>query len=172
MPGKTIGVSLNNGFAGTYAQQPDSIINTAQLAVGSAAVNFGAALMMGAGGTVTAVNNTCTVGKVAGVAGAQIQTATTYASQDAGSSYVAGDACSVVERGAVSVLCKRGTPERFGGVFLRITANGSFPGTFVGGFETTADAGNTIDISSIAQWAGAKDANDVATLVFLTRNAA
>ena len=40
MSGKTIGLEMNNGFAGSYARQPDMIINTQPNKEASASIDF------------------------------------------------------------------------------------------------------------------------------------
>ena len=105
-----------------------------------------------------------------GVAAREIRSALTYLEQEAGS-YTAGEAVSVFQRGAVNVLCQKGTPKLGGAVYVRVTANESYPTAAVGGFEAEADSANTVKLTG-CQWAGPADANKVAELRILTMQSA
>ena len=76
---------------------------------------------------------------------------------------------SVFQRGAINVKCQRGTPALGGGVYVRITATGSFSTAAVGGFEAEDDSGKVVQLTN-CQWAGPADANGVAELRILTMN--
>jgi hypothetical protein len=82
MSGKTIGRVMPNGFAGSYARQPDMIIDAHPLG-GSAAVNFGAALVYSAGKVVPAGAAT-TAADFAGIAAKEIKSALNYLDQSTG----------------------------------------------------------------------------------------
>lgn len=96
----------------------------------------------------------------------EIRSAVDYLDQNTGV-FAENDAVSVFQRGAVNVLCQKGTPKLGSAVYVRIAANASFPGAAVGGFEAEADGGNTIALTG-CQWAGPADANKVAELRILT----
>ena len=83
--------------------------------------------------------------------------------------YAVGEAVSVFMRGAINVKCQRGTPALGGAVYVRITANASYSGAVVGGFEAEADGSNSVQLTN-CQWAGPADANGVAELRILTMN--
>ena len=109
-----------------------------------------------------------TAAQFVGVAGAEIKSALTYLDQSQGQ-YAPGEPVSVFQRGAINVKCQRGTPALGGGVYVRITANGSFSTAAVGGFEAEDDSGKVVQLTN-CQWAGPADANGVAELRILTMN--
>ena len=79
MSGKTIGLEMNNGFAGSYARQPDMIINTRANTEASAAIPFGHAVVVDtSNGGVKLPGASSTAGVFAGVAARQVQSNTSY----------------------------------------------------------------------------------------------
>ena len=98
----------------------------------------------------------------------KVKSALTYLDQSQGQ-YAPGEPGSVFQRGAINVKCQRGTPALGGGVYVRITANGSFSTAAVGGFEAEDDSGKVVQLTN-CQWAGPADANGVAELRILTMN--
>ena len=162
---QTIGKNMTNGFAGSYAKQPDMIVNT-RPAGGNANIPFGVALQY-TDGAVTVVGSGTTAAKFVGVAGREIKSSLSYLDQNQGV-YAPGDPVSVFQRGAINVLCQRGTPALGGAVYVRILPNASYSSAVVGGFEAEADSSNTIQLTN-AQWGGSADENGIAELVLLTR---
>lgn len=167
---QVIGKAMPHGFAGSYARQPDSIINTRPVG-GKVNIPFGTALMYDSGKAVVAMGGAgVAAAKFAGVAGSEIKSALSYTDQNTGV-YAPGDACSVFQRGSINVLCQRGAPALGGDVYVRIETTEDYPAALVGGFEAIADdktAGHSIKLPN-CQWGGAADANGVAELVILTR---
>lgn len=162
---QVIGETLTAGFAGSYARQPDMIVNT-RPAGGSAAIPFGAPLIY-SGTDVVQMGSGATAAQFVGVAGREIKSSLTYLEQTPGQ-YNPGDPVSVFQRGSIQVYCQRGTPALGGAVYVRITANGSYETAVVGGFEAEADSSNTVQLTN-CQWGGPADANGIAELVILTR---
>ena len=72
----------------------------------------------------------------------------------------------MIKRGCVNVICQKGTAAVDGDVYLRITANASYPNAVVGGFEAAADSTNTVKLTNV-KWRGAADANGVAEIRIL-----
>jgi len=163
--GKTIGKSLNFGFAGNYARTPDSIITTRPNTSGGN-ILLGTVLVNGADGGVKPSDNTFTAAAFVGIASRETKTMLSYLDQDSGAEYAPDEAVSVFQRGSISVLCKVGTPVVGGGVYVRIVADN---GKAVGDLEAVADGTNNVLLTN-AQWGGGVDANGVAELVLLTRN--
>ena len=161
-----IGKEMPHGFAGCYARQPDMIVNT-RPAGGDAPIPFGQALKYDAG-TVVPMGAGATAVQFVGVAGCELKSALTYLDQSQGQ-YAVGEPVSVFQRGAINVKCTKGAPTLGGAVYLRITANGSYPSAAVGGFEAEADSANTIQLTN-CQWAGPADANGIAEVRILTMN--
>lgn len=167
MAGTTIGKSLNYGFAGEYARQPDMIISTfpnddtTNIVFGMPVMYSNATQING----VVNVDASLTADKFVGVAAAAVKSNLSYVDQNEGGAYAPKEATSVFERGSISVLCVVGAPQRGGEVYVRTVAAGQ---NIVGQFEATADSGNNILIEN-AQWGGPKDNRNVAELVLLTR---
>lgn len=162
---QVIGTAMTAGYSGSYARQPDMIVNT-RVAGGSANIPFGAPLVYSTG-TVVQMGASATAAQFVGVAGREIKSSLTYLEQSPGE-YAPGDAVSVFQRGSIQVYCQRGTPAIGGAVYVRIAANGSYEDAVVGGFEAEADSSNTVQLTN-CQWGGAPDANGIAELVILTR---
>lgn len=162
---QVIGATMTAGFAGSYARQPDMIVNT-RPAGGSAPIHFGAPLKYD-GTNVVQMGASAEAAQFVGVAAREIKSALTYLEQSTGQ-YAPGDPVSVFQRGSIQVYCQRGTPALGGAVYVRITANGSYETAVVGGFEAEADSANTVQLTN-CQWGGPPDANGIAELVILTR---
>ena len=155
---QSIGLAMSHGFAGSYARQPDMIVNTAPLG-GTATIPFGTPLVRGQDGAVIPMGSGNTGNQFVGVAGREVKTATQYNGQSVGS-YAPGEAVSVFQRGNINVKCQKGAPVIDGTVYVRVTASGGYA---VGGFEAEADGANTVALSN-AQWGGPADGNGVAEL--------
>ena len=155
---QSIGLAMSHGFAGSYARQPDMIVNTAPLG-GTATIPFGTPLVRGQDGAVIPMGSGNTGNQFVGVAGREVKTATQYNGQSVGS-YAPGEAVSVFQRGNINVKCQKGAPVIDGTVYVRVAASGGYS---VGGFEAEADGANTVALSN-AQWGGPADGNGVAEL--------
>lgn len=173
MAGKVIGASLNHGFAGNFARQPDLIAVTRP---NNADVNirFGSAVMADESGGVIPISAAFTADKFVGVAGSETKSAFDYLDQNKGGEYAPKEAVTVVQRGSISVICSTGTPVVGGDVYIRTVADGT---KNIGDFETEADVDDTTKAAknvklTNAQWGGGTDVNKVAELVLLTRNRA
>lgn len=164
---QNIGKTMNHGYAGSYARQPDMIANTRPA---GAAIAFGTALQYDAKGAVVPMGAGSTAEDFVGVAAREVKSAVSYLDQDMGS-YASGEAVPVFMRGAINVKCNVGAPKLGGSVYVRVTANESIPTGAVGGFEAAADSGNTVELTN-CQWAGPADANGIAELRILTMNKA
>lgn len=165
---QNIGKTMNHGFAGCYARQPDMIVNT-RPAGGEASIPFGTALQYDAKGAVIPMGAGSTADKFAGIAGSEIKSSLSYLDQSKGE-YAPGDAVSVFQRGAINVRCQKGDPALGGAVYVRVAENAATPTALVGGFEAEADTtdkgSNTIQLTN-CQWAGPADPNGVAELRIL-----
>lgn len=163
---QTIGKEMTAGFAGSYARQPDMIVNT-RPAGGTASIPFGAALKYDSNKNVVQMGASDTAAAFVGIAGREIKSSLTYLDQSKGE-YAPGEAVPTFQRGSIQVYCQKGTPALGGAVYVRITANASYTSAVVGGIEAEADSTNTIQLTN-CQWGGAADANGIAELVILTR---
>jgi hypothetical protein len=162
MSGKTIGLQMNNGFAGSYARQPNMVINT-KPNVGATAIPFGAPVMQAAGG-VQFPTASLTAANFVGIASRQIQTPSAFLTQNDAGEYVQNAAVSVFQQGRINVKVAEGNPAMYGDVYVRIVAA---TGKAIGDFECTSDTGNNIKLDN-CQWGGPKDANGIAELVIFT----
>ena len=161
---QNIGLNMDHGQAGSYARQPDMIINTRPA---GGEIAFGLALTYDAEKNV-AVFGSQSDNKFIGVAAREIKSALNYLAQGVGA-YAEGEPVPVFMRGSINVKCQRSTPSLGGAVYVRTAANEAYPGCVVGGFEAEADSGKTVMLGN-CQWAGPADANGVAELRILTLN--
>ena len=155
---QTIGLNMPHGFAGSYARQPDMIVNTAPLG-GTAVIPFGTPLVRGENGAVIPMGTGNTGNQFIGVAGREVKSQTEFFNQNVGL-YTPEESVSVFQRGCINVKCQKGSPAMDGTVYVRVVASGSY---VVGGFEAEADGTNTVALSN-AQWNGPADNNGVAEL--------
>ncbi len=169
MAGKTIGKSLNHGFAGNFARNPDLIAVTRPNNA-EANIIFGSALMADSDGGVTPINADFTADKFVGVAGSEHKSAFDYLNQNKGGEYEPKEAVTVIQRGSVSVICTQGEPVIGGDVYVRKVEDKD-AGKNIGDFEAVADGDNSVKLNN-AQWGGSADVNGVTELVLLTRNRA
>ena len=160
---QVFGKEIPHGFAGSYARQPDMIVNTRPA---GGAIPFGLALTYDDDKNVVVFGN-ATTNTFLGVAGKEIKSALTYLDQSVGA-YAQGETVSVFMRGSINVKCQRSTPSLGGAVYVRTAENESYPGCVVGGFEAEADSGKTQMLGDV-QWGGPADANGIAELVLLKR---
>ena len=158
-----IGTTMTAGFAGSYARQPDMIVNTRPA---GGEIPFGAALTYDENKNVV-VMGTEDNNNFVGVAGRELKSSLSYLEQNQGK-YAPGDAVSVFQRGSIQVKCQRSTPSLGGAVYVRTATNESYPTCVVGGFEAEDDSGKMVMLGD-AQWGGPADANGIAELVILNR---
>lgn len=155
---QTIGRNMSHGFAGSYARQPDMIVNTAPLG-GTEIIPFGTPLVRGENGVVLPMGTGNTGNQFIGVAGREVKSPAEFFNQNVGQ-YAPEEPVSVFQRGCINVKCQKGSPSIDGTVYVRVTASGNY---VVGGFEAEADGANTVALSN-AQWNGPADNHGVAEL--------
>lgn len=165
MKGQVIGKTMQHGYAGSYARQPDMAVDSEPLG-GDREVPFGAPVVMGANGTAVAWAEDSTAEKFWGIAVREVKSSLDFLNQNEGV-YRPGEAIPVMKRGCVNVFCQAGTPAPGGIVYIRTKADQAKPNAAVGGFEAAADAGNNAALTNV-RWKGAADANGVAELRILT----
>ena len=119
-----IGKTMPHGFAGTYARQPDMIVNTRPVG-GTESISFGTALKYDNGKVIVMGGTGTTAAQFAGIAGSEVKSALVYPDQNGGK-YAPGEACSVFQRGSINVLCQRGTPALGGDVYVRIAKTSDY----------------------------------------------
>ena len=162
--GQKIGKTMSNGYAGSFSRQPDTIIDTHVLG-GSAAIAYGAAVVIGSNGAVAPVGASSVAADFVGVALRETKSVTNYLNQNVGT-YNPGEAVPILKRGCANVYVQKGTAAYDGTVYLRVAANASYPNAVVGGFEAAADSTNTIALTNV-KFKGAADANGIAEIRIL-----
>lgn len=155
---QTIGLNMSHGFSGSYARQPDMIVNTAPLG-GTEIIPFGTPLVRGENGVVLPMGTGNTGNQFIGVAGREVKSPAEFFNQNVGQ-YAPEEPVSVFQRGCINVKCQKGSPSIDGTVYVRVTASGNY---VVGGFESEADGTNTVALVN-AQWNGPADNRGVAEL--------
>ena len=165
MPGKTIGIMMNAGYAGTQSRTADAII---QNRIADGAIAFGQAVVLTDGNRWKLVGTGTTAAQVAGIAVREVVQANMFNPQS-NPDYLDGTPCDVMVRGNCTVKCQRGTPASGSAVYVRITKNDTYPDAVVGGFEATADGANTIQVDNIEWTTGVMDANNMTEVTVKTR---
>ena len=165
MPGRTIGIMMNVGYAGTQSRTADAII---QNRIAEGTIAFGQAVALTDTNKWRLVKTGDTAAVVAGIAVREVVQANTFDPQS-NPDYVANVPCDVMVRGNCTVKCQRGTPASGAAVYVRITANNTYPNAVVGGFEAEADDANTIQVTNIEWTTGVMDANDNVEVTIKTR---
>lgn len=155
---QTIGLNMSHGFSGSYARQPDMIVNTAPLG-GTEIIPFGTPLVRGENGVVLPMGTGNTGNQFIGVAGREVKSPAEFFNQNVGQ-YAPEEPISVFQRGCINVKCQKGSPSIDGTVYVRVTASSNY---VVGGFEAEADGTNTVALVN-AQWNGTADNRGVAEL--------
>lgn len=169
MKGQTIGKIMPHGYAGSYARQPDMVVDTHPLE-GAENVAFGSAVVMGTNGAAAPWGESSTADKFLGVAVREVKSSLDYMNQNVGE-YRPGEAISVMKRGCINVICQEGTPIPGGKVYVRVKINSAKPNAVIGGFEAAEDKDDTNSYNvalANAQWKGSTDANGVAEMRILT----
>lgn len=166
MPGSTIGIKLNNGYAGTVSRTADCVIQN-RIAKGSD-IEFGQAVILNEDNTFSIVGEATTAAQIAGIAVREVIQANVFNPQS-NPNYVANMPCDVLVRGQCTVKCKRGTPKAGDPVYVRIKPNVAYQDSLVGDFEAANDAGNVIAVPNIEWTTGILDANKVAEVTVKTR---
>ena len=165
MPGRTIGIMMNVGYAGTQSRTADAII---QNRIAEGTIAFGQAVALTDTNKWRLVKTGDTAAVVAGIAVREVVQANTFDPQS-NPDYVANVPCDVMVRGNCTVKCQRGTPASGAAVYVRITANNTYPNAVVGSFEAEADDANTIQVTNIEWTTGVMDANGNVEVTIKTR---
>ena len=159
---QVIGKSLTNGYAGDYARQPEMITSTRKVG-GSAALAFGVPVKYSSGDVVL-MGASSQASDFVGFIGREFKSSLNYTTQTG--EYAVGEDATVFQQGCINVLCQRGDPALNGTVYVRITANASYPTCVVGGLEASSDSTNSVALTNV-KWAGTKDANGIAEVRIL-----
>jgi len=186
--GSTIPViGLNIGFVGQISRTGGNPVIAARQANVSNLINisFGDPVVLIAdstGGTLRNVadfigqGGTFTADKFAGIAVREVKTQLGYPysvnSAPPIGYYAAGDMCEALEEGSITVQVNVGTPTSGSPVYVRVALNGGIPAGLVGDLEAAADGANTVVLTNVVFRTGVLDANNVAEITLLTRQAA
>ena len=192
MPGTVIGISMNQGYPGTYSRNSDCIISNRLVRNLYVATDVGPSfgdpvILIGNGtsgdnNTVQSVadfvaaagaSGTFTASLFLGVAVREIKTFTSYtANMPTVGGYLPNQPCDVLERGSASVICRVGTPVAGGSVYIRIATGSAPAGYVIGGFEyrTDTDSSSCVLLSNSYWTTGLMDSNKVCELTIAVRN--
>lgn len=165
MPGKTIGIMMNVGYAGTQSRTADAII---QNRIADGAISFGQAVVLTNENKWKLVGAGTTAEMVAGIAVREVVQANTFNPQS-NPDYLDKVPCDVMVRGNCTVHCQRGTPVSGTAVYVRIAANETYPDAIIGGFEASADGANTVQVPNIEWTTGVMDTNNITEVTVKTR---
>lgn len=166
--GKTIGKSLDNGFPGGYAIQPDQLIDS-HVNADTKDIKFGVAVALDttkAGELVGVKNITANSDVIAGITVRQVKQGDRYFEQGE-AVYKPKDAVAVMKRGNVSVVVvdSANTVKYNGDVYFRFEANGDSKPV---GFTPAEDTGKTVKLDNV-KFSGVPDANGVVSVAILTK---
>ena len=139
------------------------MITTTRKVGGSAALAFGVPVKYSSGDVVLLGASSAATDFV-GFIGREVKSSLSYLTQTG--EYAVGEDATVFMQGCINIYCQRGTPALNGDVYVRITANASYPTCVVGGIEASADSTNTIKLTNV-KFAGAADANGIAEVRIL-----
>ena len=174
MPGKTVGISMNAGYPGTFARNADCIIaNKIIKATDSAGPDFGDTVAINDDNTFSKFGAAHALADFYGIAVREVKTPVSFSTQDPTGNYAPGQPCDVINRGSVSVKCCVGTPKSNGKVYVRtVLGSPATSGSVVGGLEAAdaTDGGTCIELTNCEWGNGYMDANKVTELVIKTRN--
>ena len=173
MPGKAIGIAMNVGYPGSFARNADCIIVNRPIKSTDDAVNgivpFGGAVVLNTDNTYSkfGLNITGTLAAFAGFAVREVKQTSDY--YNPAGAYKPGESADVIERGAVCVVCKEGTPTAGGKVYICTVAGSTLA---VGDLSanSTSSGATLIELANCRWTTGVIDANLVAELTIMARN--
>ena len=159
---QVIDKELTHGYAGEYARQPIMLASTRKVG-GSDALKFGVPVKYSSGAVVL-MGASSAAADFVGFIGKEFKSSLNYLTQ--AGEYAVGEDATVFQQGAINVYCQRGTPALNGDVYVRITANGSYPTCVVGGIEASSDSTNSVKLTNV-KFSGPADANGIAEVRIL-----
>lgn len=178
-------LGLNLGFLGQVSRLGERSISAKQANVNNALnIAFGDGVVVlkdSTGGTLRNIadfitqGGTFTAALFAGVSNREVKTNLQYPITPGNGPinyYAPGEMAEHITLGSVTVACLVGTPQAEGTVYVRTVLNGAFPAGVVGGFEAAADGSNTVALTNVVFKTGVLDANNMAEITMLTRQAA
>lgn len=166
MPGTTVGLSLNYGFAGNISRESGCKIESRPVKSNSAAIPFGAVVMLNTDNSVSLADANLTAANFGGISAAEVKQMTTYpnSTDSTGGAYQPNQPCDFVKEGIVNVKAGRGTLTAGGAVYIRTVLNSSYPASLIGDIEAASDSGKNVAIPSLSWNTGKTDANGIAEL--------
>lgn len=154
----TIGKSMDNGFAGNYAQQPDFVVRTLPVSEDSEPILFGDPIVLD-DGFAKNVDASLTADTFVGVATSAIVSQVSL--NDTAGQYLPGDASAIMTRGIINVTVQGdGEPKLGAPVYVRV-ANGTGD-LRIGGFEA-ANSSDVIKLNKVV-WMSSKDSSGTASI--------
>lgn len=185
MPGSVIGTVMGLGFLGQFARNGDYVVRGDRTVQSTdAAVNgpfFGQPCSFNSNGTVSSFpqlvinSGTPSMANFAGIAVREVKTMETFIqtgnSAPTVGQYYPGQACDLLKRGNIFVqfqAAASGVAAAGGAVYVRIALNGAYPAAVIGGFESAADGGNTIQLTNAQFFTGVIDSNNLVEIELLS----
>lgn len=166
MPAKVIGTCLGLGYPGSYSRMSDCVIANR---IAKENIAFGSPVVLNEDNTYSPFGAENTSDNFVGIAVREVKQQTDI--YNVNGIYNSGEPTDVLYRGSIVVEIKNGDPIAGKKVFVRIARNEEFPDSNIGDFEAKADGTNTIELSNVKFTTGQKDANGVAEVTVLTRQA-
>jgi hypothetical protein len=179
--------ALNLGFLGNVSRLGERVIAARQVLPTTAnPISFGDGVVLvgdTTGGTWQNIKDfivgggTFTAAKLAGVAVRNVKTQLVYSALTQVQTpqvglYAPGAIAEVLERGSITVKINNGAPVAGSPVYVRTALNGAIPAGLQGGFEAIADGANTVALVGVVFRTGVLDANGVAEITLMARQAA
>ncbi len=166
MSGKAIGKNFDLGYAGNVSRDRDNIIVSRVVSQETESILFGQAVALNEDNTIQKIGEENTQEQWIGIAVREVKQTTDYLTS--AGAYNAGDACSILTRGSITVKCNKGTPKAGGKVYVRTTQSDSIENGGVGEFEAEKDTGN-IELENVVFTTGQIDKNNIVEITVLTR---
>jgi hypothetical protein len=160
---------MNFGFAGNQSHSGmGAIIEPHPVNASSAAIPFGAAVILNADNSVSLADATLTAANFAGISFAEVHQRSDYPVTTAGlgGSYAPKQTADVAKFGifCVNLGLRATTPTAGGPVYIRTVLNGTYATALIGDFEAASDTTNSILLTNATWYNGKVDGNNVALI--------
>lgn len=166
MSGKAIGKNFDLGYAGNVSRNRDTVIVARVVKEETESILFGQAVVLNEDNTIQKIGADNTQEQCIGIAVREVKQTTNYITSEG--AYHAGDACSILTRGCITVKCNKGTPKAGGKVYVRVEEDENMENGGVGEFEAEQDTGN-IALENVIFTTGQIDKNNIAEITVLAR---
>lgn len=185
MPGTTVGIALNLGYAGKVSRNPAALIGSRFVKTlpnsngveTQPAVPFGGVVVLNTDNSVSLFGATgtgvaaATYANFLGIAVAEVKNSMTftYGANNAPGAFLPTEPCDVLQIGSCTVFVLEGTPTAGGAVYVVSVAGTVHSVGDLVALSTPTDGSTTIALTNCKWTTGKVDANDIAELTILTR---